>query len=595
MQNARSFCISHSAFLILHFSFFISHPIVRLRLVVTTALVAAVAVLVVATLPPRRQMLGAIADGTIPGIIHVHSNRSDGSSSPDDIAAAAARAGLKFLVFTDHGDATRTPDPPIYRSGVLCLDGVEISTTGGHYVALDMPAAPYPLAGEARDVVEDVRRLGGFGIAAHPDSPKRELRWTEWTAPFDGIELLNPDTSWRILAQQPNRRGRARLLTALLDYPFRAPETIAGLIQPSGSIFSWLALTERRRIVAIAGIDAHAKIDLRGDPADVKGNWSLPLPGYEAAFRMMAVHVAAERALSGNASADAAVLMRALRGGHLYTVVDGLATPAAFEFTATNDFGTVHEGDELGAGGAVTLHVRSNAPPDFTTIVHEGPRVVTSVRDPQDLTVHAPDKPAVYWVEIVSSDRTRQITWLRSNPIYVRGPSPLTEAPRRPPATTTVPLFSGASLDGWRTEHDATSLSAVDLGAVLGGHALRFRYGLAGGPLVGQVAALAADTPHGIAPQTRLAFTIRAEQPLRLAVQLRGGAGGAERWTRSVFVDRFDQERTVYFDELTPVGATETWKPPLESIRSVLFVIDTTNTKPGASGRIWIKHVELQR
>ena len=34
----------------------------------------------------------------------------------------AARAGLKFIVFTDHGDATRTPDPPAYRSGVLCID-----------------------------------------------------------------------------------------------------------------------------------------------------------------------------------------------------------------------------------------------------------------------------------------------------------------------------------------------------------------------------------------------------------------------------------------------------------------------------------------
>ena len=150
----------------------------------------------------------APTDGTVPGVLHVHTNRSDGLSAPDEIAAAAARAGLKFIVFTDHGDATRTPDPPAYRSGVLCLDGVEISTTGGHYIALDMPAAPYPLGGEARDVVEDVRRLGGFGIVAHPDSPKPELRWRDWAAPFDGIEMVNPDTSWRVWAQQPGWRAR---------------------------------------------------------------------------------------------------------------------------------------------------------------------------------------------------------------------------------------------------------------------------------------------------------------------------------------------------------------------------------------------------
>ena len=165
------------------------------------ALAAAVVVLGAVTLPPKRRALADQPDGTIPGILHVHTNRSDGRSSPDDVAAAAARAGLKFLIFTDHGDATRPPQPPAYRSGVLCLDGVAISPSGGHYIAIDLPVSPYPLAGEPRDVIDDVRRLGGFGIAAHPDSPKPELQWREWDAPFDGIELLNPDTTWRVWAQ----------------------------------------------------------------------------------------------------------------------------------------------------------------------------------------------------------------------------------------------------------------------------------------------------------------------------------------------------------------------------------------------------------
>src|SRR3954469_10463895 len=163
----------------------------------TAAFAAAVAVFVLLTIQPRRLILPPPADGTLAGVIHIHTDRSDGLSGPDDIAAAAARAGLNFLVFTDHGDATRRPDPPTYRSGVLCLDGVEITPTGGHYIALDMPASPYPLGGEPRDVVADVRRLGGFGIAAHPDSPKPELRWSDWEAPIDGVEWINPDTSWR--------------------------------------------------------------------------------------------------------------------------------------------------------------------------------------------------------------------------------------------------------------------------------------------------------------------------------------------------------------------------------------------------------------
>jgi len=120
----------------------------------TAALVAAVVVYTGFSLPPAPLSLPpAFDDGTVPGILHVHTNRSDGRSSPETVAAIAARAGLRFVVFTDHGVATRMPEPPAYLSGVLCLDAVEISTNGGHYIAIGMPASPYPLAGEARDVV----------------------------------------------------------------------------------------------------------------------------------------------------------------------------------------------------------------------------------------------------------------------------------------------------------------------------------------------------------------------------------------------------------------------------------------------------------
>ncbi|PYR15981.1 MAG: hypothetical protein DMF94_29665 [Acidobacteria bacterium] len=578
-------------------------------LLVTAAIVAAVAVLVGVTLPPRRLALAAPTDGTIPGIVHVHTNRSDGLSPPDEIAAAAARAGLKFVVFTDHGDATRRPDPPVYRSGVLCLDGVEISTTGGHYVALDMPASPYPLHGEARDVVEDVRRLGGFGIAAHPDSPKPQLRWQEWTAPFDGIELLNPDTSWRLWTQQATAairspksstpgstwHARRRLAAALLDYPFRPAETIAGLIQASDALaYRWAALATRRRVVTLAGIDAHARLDLRDDPSNSR--YALPLPGYEPSFRVMSIHVRPDRALSGIASVDAAIVMRAIRGGHSYTAIDGIATPASFALTATNEHGTVHEGDELGAGGPVRLRVRSNAPPGFTTKVWNGATELSGDHHEQDFTVPASGEPAVYWVEILSTDRPSPVVWIRSNAIYVRGSEPPARPPTRSPAAASLPIFDGRSAAGWRVEHDPTSLAAVETAPTVGGAELRFRYGLSGGASVGQVAALAFDTPRGT-PYDRLTFSIRAEHPMRISVQLRGGEGqpAGDRWQRAVYVDTVEQQRTVYFDDLTPVGETHASTPALESIRSLLFVVDATHTKMGDSGRIWIKRAELQR
>jgi hypothetical protein len=498
-------------------------------------------------------------------------------------------------VFTDHGDATRAPEPPTYRSGVLCLDGVEISTTGGHYVAVDMPAAPYPLAGEPRDVVEDVRRLGGFGIVAHPDSPKPQLRWRDWGLPFDGVELLNPDTSWRVLAAQPGWSAPRRLFAAFLDYPLRAPEVMASLVQPTAVLDQWAAIAERRRIVALAGADAHARLALRSaDPGDSR--FALPLPGYEASFRLLSVHVRPDRPLGGDAAADAAILMRAVRNGHLYTAVDGVASPPSFEFTASNAHGTVHEGDELGVGGPVLLRVHSNAPPGFTTIVHEGTATIATV-DSRDLTIHAQERPAAYWAEIRSAGRAPSMTWIRGNPVYVRSPDEPARPPARTAAATGQPIFDGRSTAGWDVEHDVTSLAAVDLAPSTTGAELRFRFGLAGGTALAQVAALVVMTPTGVATSDHLAFTIRAERPMRLSVQLRAaaaGRSGEDRWQRSIYVDATAQDRTIAWSELTPVGATDRG-PALGEVRGILFAVDLTNTKPGASGRVWIKNVQLQK
>ncbi len=153
------------------------------------------------------------------------------------MAAAAARAGLNFIIVTDHGDGTRKPDAPQYRAGVLVIDAVELSTEAGHYIAIGLAQAPYPLRGEARDVIADVRRLGGFGVVAHPDSSKPSLRWRDWDADFDAMEWLNADTEWR-----DERRGL--LVRAFVRYPFRPAETLASLLdRPDATLTRWDALT----------------------------------------------------------------------------------------------------------------------------------------------------------------------------------------------------------------------------------------------------------------------------------------------------------------------------------------------------------------
>jgi hypothetical protein len=568
----------------------------RWFLLVAAVLVAAAAVFVASTLPPKRLALETVPDHTIPGVVHVHSSRSDGRGTPEEIAEAAALAGLKFVVITDHGDGTRTPEPPVYRHGVLCFDAVEISTSGGHYIALDMSASPYPLGGEARDVVEDVNRLGGFGVAAHPDSPKEELRWRDWTAPFDALEVVNLDTAWRQRVAETSWRQPFGLATRLLAYPLRPEESIATLIQPSTIWDRFSELARRRHLVTLPGADAHARVGWRsGEPAGA--DLSAPLPSYAASFRTLSVHLRTERALTGDAGIDGRMIIRAIRAGHAYSAIDGAASPPSFDFTATNGHGTVRAGDEISADGPLTLHVRSNAPPDFTTTLWNGTTIVSGDHHEQDFSVQVPEGEGVYRAEIRASTPFHALPWIVSNSIYVRVPAD--DVPPAPvvvsPPETSLALFDGRSLTQWNVVEDPTSLGAVDPAEIgtTREPALRWRFGLSSGAANSQFVALVAGLPQGATSGDRVVFTIRAEHPMRISVQLRTERG--DRWQRSVYIEAFDREQTVLFDDLRPVGPTASDKPPLADVRSLMFVVDTTNTKPGTSGRIWIKRPELQK
>jgi hypothetical protein len=535
-------------------------PSILLALVV----VAASAVVFWASIPPRRERVGVpsewqdLASRTVAGAYHVHSLRSDGTGDKAAVAAAAARAGLKFVILTDHGDGTRPPDPPAYVDGVLCIDAVEISTSDGHYVALDMPRAPYPLGGFAEAVVEDVSRLGGFGIAAHPDSPKPSLRWTPERLPVDGIEWLNGDSEWR-------DESRLTLTRAALGYVVRPSEALGRLLDRPATLDRWDRWSSTRPIVALAGADAHGGIGRRAE--DATGGDALlrlGIPSYEASFGTFSNRAIVDHPLTGNAAQDARMVLDAVRAGRVFTVIDAIASPGLLD---------LHR-------DGTTVVARVLGPPAAQLVLLHSGREVARVngselrwesggeRGPFRVEVHVPRAPGA-----------PPVPWMVSNEIFTALTEPKTQAGFEVPWTGAL-----AAPLAWRIEKEASSSVAMRSSAA--GVVLEYRLGTdrARSPYV----ALATDVHTSRMAAIEAALT--ADRPLRVSIQVRVRDGS--RWGQSLYVDSSDRLFRVPLEALrSPVGSGG--KPSAGSVVSILLVIDLTNAFPGSAGRLTLRSLSL--
>jgi hypothetical protein len=527
---------------------------------------------------------------TVRGASHIHTTRSDGALDVDGVAQAASRAGLRFAILTDHGDGTREPDPPAYRSGVLVLDGVEISTNDGHYVALGMRRAPYPLGGDAAAVVEDVARLGGFGVVAHPVSARGNLAWSDWGLPVDGLEWINADSEWR-------DESRLRLARAVIDYMWRPGGALARLLdRPVGALERWDAAASRRPVVAIAGHDAHGGL---GEENGTARGRRIHIPSYEASFRTFSINATLERPFTGDAGADATELLQAIRRGHVFTAIDALAGPAALEFTATRGGPTARAGEILDGTGEAEFRVRAAVPSRATTILMRNGRAIAESGG-GELT-HKASLPGAYRVEIhlPRAPGAPPVPWVLSNPIYRFSHAP-PPSPDRSLPVSILPLMQAS----WRVESAAESAGEI----AADGESLGLRYRLRGGEERSQFVAFVVDLRNVPADVNTIVFRGRADAPMRVSPQLRFGDAGDARWTSSVYLDQAERAVRIPFEMLRAADAEtrpdggDAARPTLPPVRpaanratSLLFVVDLTNARPGDEGSFTLRDVALAR
>lgn len=344
------------------------------------------------------------------GGIHIHSIYSDGEGTLEEIIEAGQAAGLDYLTITDHNTLrAREKGYEGWHDSLLVSVGEEVSYSQEHCLSLGLNRR---INGRqsTRRIVDEIEAQGGVSIVVHPYGRYRMLLrqhsylWHTWDAPFTGIELWSYMFDWIKDVRYYNLLRRYSNPDAFIQGPHA--ETIA----------TWDALTRQRQVVAIGGLDVHAR--------RLAGRMMVVFP-YRQMFDTLLTYIITDTPLTREASADLPVLYDAFRAGHCYLSFEPLHRGNGFSFRACNADGEERMmGDELRFLPPVELQIALPTAAEGR-LLRDG--VVYSQFTGQTHGVSVTD-PGVYRVEARLDGRP----WLYSNPIYVKSVwSPYVFSPRR--------------------------------------------------------------------------------------------------------------------------------------------------------------------
>jgi hypothetical protein len=529
------------------------------------------------------------------GVVHVHTTLSDGGGRPEDVIRAARAAGLAFVGITDHNNLDAKPLEG-YRDGVLVLVGAELSTPAGHVLGLGLDRdPPFRFNGDGLASLEDVRDLGGIAFAAHPLSARSDLRWNGWDLPGPwGMELLNGDSDAR--AAWPRL-----LLTVGLYGLDRSYALLQGVASPREALRRWDEMLARRDVVGLAGSDAHSRLQLTK-------RWSVRFPSYEALFAQARDHLLLERPLSGDAAADRAAVLDALRRGRFYIGLDALAPADRFSFTVESGPGERWTmGDHLPPREGLRARAGGRVPEGTRIVLLRDGREAGESREALDVALPG---PGVYRVEARVPGWT--VPWVITNPVYVHGEAErraragAAEWPGAVPAGEIRPLASLEGSPRWSPEFDPTSW--MDAGVVTpgagpaGGDALKLAFRLAP-PSASQPftwCALVNRQARDLSSWSGLRFLIRGDGEYGLWVQVRdvnpaSADEGLEWWLASARTSGEWREVRLPFSRFRTINRRTDGRLDPGQTRALVLVLDGAAVKAGTSGTIWIADVGVYR
>lgn len=347
------------------------------------------------------------------GVMHVHSWLGGHSTGRfEEIVRAAQANGLSFVVMTEHPSKhVNTAEATLkgVHEGVLFVAGSEINAAGEDRLLVVPGIAPTETNTTTASVMADAKRSGErLVFVAYPE------QFSDFgAADYDGIEVYN-------LFTNSKKINYALLffdgLWSYWSYPHLLFSTFYE--RPAGQLRGWDELMSKgRKVVAVAGNDAHQNVGLSLQDQTGASLVALQLDPYERSFRLVRTHVLVER----DKTLDTASLLSALARGHTYIAFDLFCEASGFRFTAETGAEKRLMGDEIALDdGGVRLKVV--APVRSRMLILRDGQMIDEARDTaqRELTVN---ERGVYRVEVYLDQLGQPVSrqpWIISNPIYVR-------------------------------------------------------------------------------------------------------------------------------------------------------------------------------
>ena len=371
------------------------------------------------------------------GVFHSHTLLShDSMIQPAAIVRAAKLAGIDFIFLTDHPAKPPKQVPPELNGefeGVTLIPGVE---TSRGMLAWFFDTTSVDNEAKLADEITAVQEQGGVTAVCHPDEPRP---WDD-LPPFTAMEIYNLHAD----AKKSNFSITYRLSENFWSGPKYPMQMYHGLFRdPAEYLAIFDRLDQKRRIVAIAGNDAHQNNGLRlivsangtlllTDTGPYKGKplaeyknwlakhyaqghatgetlWRWDIDLYERSLHFVNTHLLA----TGKSPAE---LRAALEAGHAYVAFDSLVTATGFDFFYRSDDGDWIMGDEatFSSSGVFTASM-----PAEGRLLLKRNGVIVAEEHGSELR-YAPKQPGVYRVEGYLEVEGRMVPWIYSNPIYLR-------------------------------------------------------------------------------------------------------------------------------------------------------------------------------